>query len=242
MGLLWRAFAPRPLKRARRAMHPSWVIEDAIVRGLRGRRRRRRRSRPAQPSWQGKGEAFTPDGTRVTFQCGHHHRSQRAALECMARRRRQIEHGQNMHLVTRVLDTPESRQRAAELAEQQAARKRELAAQRREAARQRAERRQAARQARAERTAARREAARRLADKRRAHRAARPPLSWPGWGNISAGAAAFTGLVLAGVAGDDKNTPLAVVAVLLLIASVGLAAMCVPVVVLRKIQARKRAR
>lgn len=32
MGLLWRVFAPRPLKRARRALHPSWVIEDAIVR------------------------------------------------------------------------------------------------------------------------------------------------------------------------------------------------------------------
>ena len=33
MGLLWRLFAPRPLKRARRALHPSWVIEDATVRG-----------------------------------------------------------------------------------------------------------------------------------------------------------------------------------------------------------------
>jgi len=41
MGLLWRIFAPRPLKKARRALHPSWVIEDAIVRSVRGGRRRR---------------------------------------------------------------------------------------------------------------------------------------------------------------------------------------------------------
>jgi hypothetical protein len=41
MGLLWRLFAPRPLKKARRALHPSWVIEDAIVRSVRGGRRRR---------------------------------------------------------------------------------------------------------------------------------------------------------------------------------------------------------
>src|SRR5215471_5137060 len=47
MGLLWRLFAPRPLKKARRALHPSWVIEDAIVRSVRGGRRRRR-SAPAR--------------------------------------------------------------------------------------------------------------------------------------------------------------------------------------------------
>jgi hypothetical protein len=35
VGLLWRLFAPRPLKRARRALHPSWVIEDAIARSAR---------------------------------------------------------------------------------------------------------------------------------------------------------------------------------------------------------------
>jgi hypothetical protein len=41
MRLLWRLFAPRPLKRARRMLHPSWVIEDAIVRSARRKRRRR---------------------------------------------------------------------------------------------------------------------------------------------------------------------------------------------------------
>lgn len=41
MGFLWRAFAPRPLKKARRALHPGWVIEDAAVRAVRGRGRRR---------------------------------------------------------------------------------------------------------------------------------------------------------------------------------------------------------
>jgi hypothetical protein len=40
MGVLWRVFAPRPLKKARRAMHPTWIAEDAIVRAARGRRRR----------------------------------------------------------------------------------------------------------------------------------------------------------------------------------------------------------
>ena len=42
MGLLWRLFAPRPLKKARRAMHPSWVVEDAIVRSVRGNSKRRK--------------------------------------------------------------------------------------------------------------------------------------------------------------------------------------------------------
>ncbi len=107
-------------------------------------RRRRRSSRPAQQGWQGTGEAYTPDQRHVRFQCGHHHRSQSAALECVAKRRAQIEHGNNLHLVTKVLDTPESRQRAAERAEQKARRQEERAAQRQEAARQRAERRASA--------------------------------------------------------------------------------------------------
>ena len=104
------------------------------------RRRRRRRSTPAQRGWQGTGEAHTPDGRHVRFQCGHHHRSQSAALECVAKRQAQIEHGNNLHLVTKVLDTPESRLRAAERAEQKARRQEERAAQRQDAARQRAER------------------------------------------------------------------------------------------------------
>jgi hypothetical protein len=40
---MWRLFAPRPLKKARRALHPSWVIEDAIVHSVRKGRRQRRR-------------------------------------------------------------------------------------------------------------------------------------------------------------------------------------------------------
>jgi len=46
MGLMWRLLAPRPLKRARRAMHPTWVIEDAIVHGVRGSKRRARKRTP----------------------------------------------------------------------------------------------------------------------------------------------------------------------------------------------------
>jgi len=45
MGIIWRLFAPRPLRRARRALHPAWVIEDAIVNSVRKGRRRRRAAR-----------------------------------------------------------------------------------------------------------------------------------------------------------------------------------------------------
>ena len=109
-------------------------------------------------------------------------------------------------------------------------------------AEQEARRSAAAQHARPELTAARREAARQLAAERKAFKAARPPLSWPGWGNLVAGAAALAGVVLAGVAGSSANSPLAPVAGLLLIAAVGLAAVCVPVALWRKFQVRKRAR
>ena len=118
----------------------------------------------------------------------------------------------------------------------------EQEARRQEAAHQRAERQQAAQHARPERTVARREAARQLAAQRKARKATRPPLSWPGWGNLAAGAAALAGVVLAGVAGSNANSPLAPVAGQLLIAAVGLAAVCVPVALWRKFQVRKRAR
>lgn len=110
------------------------------------------------------------------------------------------------------------------------------------AAHQHAEHQQAAQHARPERMVARREAARQLAAERKARKATRPPLSWPGWGNLAAGAAALAGIVLAGVAGSNANSPLAPVAGLLLIAAVGLAAVCVPMALWRKFQVRKRAR
>ena len=247
---------------------------------------RRRRRRSAPQGLQGTGEAYLPDGRHVRFVCGHNHRSRTAALECMAKRHKQIERGDSLHLVTKVLDTPESRQRDAERAaekamhqkeraaqkatrqreraDQKARRQEERAAQRqahgeqqgaasqarknqsaadREAARQLAPGRgQGARQTRAEGTAARREAARQLSAERKARKGARPPLSWPGWGNIAAGAAALTGIVLAGVAGSNANSPLTPVAALLLLGSVVTAAVCVPVAVWRKVQVRKRAR
>ena len=118
----------------------------------------------------------------------------------------------------------------------------EQEARRQEAAHQRAERQRAAQHARAERTDARRNAARQLTAERKANKAARPPLSWPGWGNLAAGTAALAGVVLAGVAGSNANSPLVPVAGLLLIAAVGLAAVCVPVALWRKLQAHKRAR
>jgi hypothetical protein len=266
----------------------------------RRRRRRRRASRPSQPTWQGTGQAVTPDGKRVLFQCGHKHRSPAAATECAGKRRRQIERGENLHLVTRVLDTPESRRLAAERAEQMAKRQHERAAARREAARRRAERQEsarlarteqkarheheqaaaqqeaarrraerdearreaarqraerqesarqartertkAARQARTERTDARREAASLLAAQRRARRATRPPMGWPGWGNWTAAAMAVTAVVLSVIAGKDTKGPLAGVAVGLMILSVGVALVCLPVALWRKIQVRRQVR
>jgi hypothetical protein len=75
VGLLWRLFAPRPLKKARRAMHPSWVIEDAIVRSVRGGKRRRA---PARKSFHA--TVTRPDGS--VYKCHHQHRTEGAALEC----------------------------------------------------------------------------------------------------------------------------------------------------------------
>jgi hypothetical protein len=43
VGLFWRLFAPKPLKKIRRAAHPSWIVQDAIVKGVRGSRTKRRR-------------------------------------------------------------------------------------------------------------------------------------------------------------------------------------------------------
>lgn len=257
---------------------------------LTSRRRRRRRrsqpSRPSQPTWQGTGEAVTPDGIRVRFHCGHRHRSHSAAVECVAKRRGQLERGDNLHLVTQVLDTPESRRLAAERAEQEAKRQHEHAVARQEAARQRAERQEAARQARAEQKAkrqhehalarqeaarrraertearqeaakqraertkvarqaqtdARREAAGQLAAERRARRASRPPMGWPGCGNWAAAVAAFTGVVLAAIAGKDTKSPLVAVGAVLVVLSVGVALVCVPVALWRKVQVRRRAR
>jgi hypothetical protein len=80
MGLLWRLFAPKGLKRARRAMHPSWVLEDAIVRGARTRRRQSRGPRRTPPRVYG-AELRDTDTGRV-WQCSHDHRSQASASHC----------------------------------------------------------------------------------------------------------------------------------------------------------------
>lgn len=64
MGLFWRLLAPKPLKKARRALHPSWVIEDAIVHSVRGRKQKRRR-RPAQRSRARQPRSAAATGLRV---------------------------------------------------------------------------------------------------------------------------------------------------------------------------------
>jgi hypothetical protein len=85
VGLLWRLLAPRPLRKARRALHPSWVIEDAIVRGVRGsnrRRRARRRRRTGRegrvydPEMAARPQTYRatlkfPDGDQVCCAAGH---------------------------------------------------------------------------------------------------------------------------------------------------------------------------
>lgn len=90
MGLLWRLFAPRPLKKARRALHPSWVIEDAIVHSVRkGRRQRGRQRRAPRPRPQMQiprlaeyGAQLTDTATGRTWRCSHDHITEADASRC----------------------------------------------------------------------------------------------------------------------------------------------------------------
>ena len=108
----------------------------------------RRRSRSSQPGWHATGHATTPDAREVDFRCHHNHRSQSAALDCASTTRKQIERGQNLHLVTRVRSTPASREAARQRALKQEAERQAKAAQRTQAAQQRVQRREAAAQQR----------------------------------------------------------------------------------------------
>lgn len=112
--------------------------------------RSRRRSRSSRSGWHATGHATTPDGREVDFRCHHNHRSQSAALECASTTRKQIERGQNLHLVTHVRSTPASREAARQRALKQEAEHRAKAAQRAQVAQQRAQRREAAAQQRAQ--------------------------------------------------------------------------------------------
>lgn len=67
--------------------------------------RSRSRSRSRQPSWPATGHAITPDQREVDFRCHHNHRSQSAALDCASTICKQIQHGQSLHLITRVRST-----------------------------------------------------------------------------------------------------------------------------------------
>jgi hypothetical protein len=104
----------------------------------------------SQPSWHAKGHATTPDGREVDFRCHHSHRSQSAALDCASTIRKQIERGQNLHLVTRVRSTPASRAAARQDALRKEAKRQAKAAQRAQAAQQRAQRREAVAEQRAQ--------------------------------------------------------------------------------------------
>jgi hypothetical protein len=110
---------------------------------------RRRRSRSSQRGWHATGRVTTPDGREVDFRCHHNHRSQSAALECASTTRRQLERGQNLDLITRVRSTPASREAARQRALKQEAERGAKAAQRAQAAQQRAQRREVAAQQRA---------------------------------------------------------------------------------------------
>ena len=105
--------------------------------------RSRRRSQSRQPSWHAKGHATTPDGREVDFRCHHSHRSQSAALDCASTTRKQIERGQNLHLITQVRSTPASREAARQHALRKEAKRQAKAAQRAQAALQRAQHREA---------------------------------------------------------------------------------------------------
>jgi hypothetical protein len=220
------------------------------------RSRRRSRSRSSQPGWHATGHATTPDGREVDFRCYHNHRSQSAALDCASTTRKQIEGGQNLHLVTRVRSTPASREAARQRALKQEAERQAKAAQRAQASQQRAQRREAAAQQRAqqrealalqrqqqaaEQHARRAEAAQQRAEPweesvhqqpgqrtqvhqrndeqsdrvhhRRARRShPRHSRSWPVTGLMISGAVVLLGVILAGVAGNNAHSALAVTA------------------------------
>jgi hypothetical protein len=86
VGLMWRLFAPKPLKKARRAMHPSWVLEDAIVRSVRGNRRRRQAPQRRTPQRQAYVDVYSGKihdaGTGRTWRCNHDHASEASAIRC----------------------------------------------------------------------------------------------------------------------------------------------------------------
>jgi len=107
-------------------MGPVWVSTST--------RSRRRGSRPSQPSWHATGHAMTPDLREVDFRCQHNHRTQAAAIECAGTIRKQIERGQNLHLITHVRSTPASREADRQRALQEEARREAKATQRAEAA------------------------------------------------------------------------------------------------------------
>jgi hypothetical protein len=79
--------------KARRAMHPSWVVEDAIVRSVRGKRKRRgqqsqqrlgtsRQARPtAQPVALYTAEIRDTD-SGLTWRCTHDHGTRESANRC----------------------------------------------------------------------------------------------------------------------------------------------------------------
>jgi hypothetical protein len=108
------------------------------------------RSQSRQPSWHAKGHATTPDGREVDLRCQHSHRSQSAALACASTTRKQIEHGQNLHLITRVRSTPASRDAARQQALRKETKRQAKATQRAQAAQQRAQHREAVAQQRAQ--------------------------------------------------------------------------------------------
>lgn len=127
---------------------PVWL--STSTRSRRRRTRSRRTSRSRQTSWHATGHATTPDGREVDFRCQHSHRSQSAALDCASTTRKQIERGQNLHLVTHVRSTPASRAAERQHALTQEAERQAKAAQRAQAAQQRTQHRETVAQQRAQ--------------------------------------------------------------------------------------------
>jgi hypothetical protein len=113
----------------------------------RSRRRRSASRLRSQSGLQGTGRVMLSDGRLVAFKCGHHHRSQSAALECADKRIKQLQRGQNLHLITRVLETPQSRELTRQREAQRQAKRNAQADAAQRLARERADRQQARRQA-----------------------------------------------------------------------------------------------
>ncbi len=214
---------------------PVWLplkLLGEIVEHSGHRSHHRRRRTPARSGYHATGSVTLADGSVAHFRCEHGHRTQSAALECVAACQRKIRRGEGNHLITGVQESEAARQRRLALEAE----------------------RQAERQARAAEKAARKAA-------RAARKAGQPGswpsgsapsprtapapgerrgLGWPVWGLIGAMSALVLGLIVAMSGGASQHSPATTAGALLWMVAIIAIAVCVPAALWQWV-ARRRA-